>query len=448
MQPTPGNPASPADPETPPGPSAPPGSTLDGTFAVAIDGVVAVPERPRLRALDAFPATIEGQNLICLRDPSGFSDDVIGLPRDLIPLLEAMDGTHTLLDLQVAETQRQGRIVLQSELEDLVSALDSHLFLASAHFEATINKTADDFRQAPVRAAFHAGRAYPTDPEALHAFLDGFFADRLGPGPIAEPQVRGTVAGVLAPHIDFTRGGPVYAWAYRALAEAEPADLYVVLGVPHQGLNGPAAATLKSYDTPFGPLAVDGDFVEGLQRRSGLDLLQEEMSHRVEHSVEFEAVFLQHLFAGRRDIRFVPILVDFVHRAMVHGQNPRDENDGGKFVDALAETISAYPGRVCVIGGVDLAHVGPQFGDPLPITSERLTWLEAEDREMLAAVGTGDPQAFYESVAKDGDRRRICGLSPIYTLLSVLGQPGRLLKYGQAPDPNGTVTFTSFVFEN
>jgi hypothetical protein len=67
---------------------------------------------------------------------------------------------------------------------------------------------------------------------------------------------------------------------------------------------------------------------------------------------------------------------------------------------------------------------------------------------MLAAVGTGDPQAFYESVAKDGDRRRICGLSPIYTLLSVLGQPGRLLKYGQAPDPNGTVTFTSFAFEN
>jgi len=51
-------------------------------------------------------------------------------------------------------------------------------------------------------------------------------------------------------------------------------------------------------------------------------------------------------------------------------------------------------------------------------------------------------------VAKDGDSRRICGLSPIYTLLRCLpGGSGRLLRYAQWPDPQAVVTFASIVFE-
>ena len=51
-----------------------------------------------------------------------------------------------------------------------------------------------------------------------------------------------------------------------------------------------------------------------------------------------------------------------------------------------------------------------------------------------------------QHVARDGDRRRVCGLTPIYTFLEVLGQRGKLLKYNQAADPNCTVTFASVVF--
>jgi hypothetical protein len=65
---------------------------------------------------------------------------------------------------------------------------------------------------------------------------------------------------------------------------------------------------------------------------------------------------------------------------------------------------------------------------------------------MLTAVEAGDPEAFYEAVAKDGDQRRVCGLTPIYTILQLLGREGKLLKYSQAPDPVGTVTFASVVF--
>ena len=51
--------------------------------------------------------------------------------------------------------------------------------------------------------------------------LDGFFLHPDGPGAV-DGAASGPLAGILAPHIDFQRGGPTYAWAYRALAESEP----------------------------------------------------------------------------------------------------------------------------------------------------------------------------------------------------------------------------------
>jgi AmmeMemoRadiSam system protein B len=379
-----------------------------------------------------------------LRDPANISEAVLGLTADAVPILAAMDGTNTIFEIQVAETRRQGRIVARSEIEEIVRALDEGLFLLSPRFETVQEAIAGEFAQGASRPAFHAGRAYPADPDELRQWLDSFFVHEDGPGAVdaASPQ---SVAGILAPHIDFRRGGPVYAWAYRALAEAEPADLYIILGVPHHGIEGPAAATLKSFETPLGALEVDRDFVAALQRRSRSDLLQSELGHRTEHSIEFETVFLRHLF-GDREIRIVPILTSFVHESILQGTNPRDNPDSERFIEALGETISAYPGRVCVVGGVDLSHVGPQFGDPTPVTAPMLDWLASEDEMMLAAVEAGDADAFYETVAKDRDRRRVCGLTPIYTTLRVLAREGLVLKYGQAPDPNGTVTFASVVF--
>ena len=66
---------------------------------------------------------------------------------------------------------------------------------------------------------------------------------------------------------------------------------------------------------------------------------------------------------------------------------------------------------------------------------------------MLEAVEAGDAAAFFEAVARDDDRRRICGLSPIYALLCALGGGrGTLRRYGQWPDPQGVVSFASVVF--
>jgi AmmeMemoRadiSam system protein B len=211
-------------------------------------------------------------------------------------------------------------------------------------------------------------------------------------------------------------------------------------------MTAPFALTLKDYDTPLGPAVVDRDVADALARRAGQDLLANELAHRSEHSIEFQAVFLWYLFAGRRDITIVPVLASFVHEAIARGQSPEADARVPRFLDALAETIAASGRRVCVIAGADLAHVGPRFGDPEPVGPAWLADLEREDRAMLATVEAGDATAFFESAARDDDRRRVCGLSPIYATLKVLGRSaGSLRRYDQWPDPQGTVTFASVV---
>ena len=405
-----------------------------------------IPERPRLRRVEAFPVTTDGHQMICLRDPSHVTEAVLMFPPPVLQIVAALDGEHTVLDIQEAETRRLGRLIYREEIERLIRTLDEHLFLEGQALDAARRAQAEAFRQSPVRRAFHAGKAYEADPTALRTWMDSFFAHPDGPGPIRPDRGGSRLTAVVAPHIDFHRGGPAYAWAYKTLAEAKPADLYVLLGTCHAGLDGPFALTLKPYDTPFGPLPVDHDFAEALSRRSGLDLFRGELGHRTEHAIEFQAVFLQYLFAGRREIRAVPILASFLHELMVTGKHPAQEPDVQRFIDALGETLASWPGRVCLVAGVDLAHVGPRFGDPAPVTDATLRQVGEEDLAMLAHVAAGDAEGFYQSVARDGDQRRICGLSPIYTLLRVVEGPGTLLKYAQWPDPQGTVTFASLSY--
>jgi AmmeMemoRadiSam system protein B len=191
---------------------------------------------------------------------------------------------------------------------------------------------------------------------------------------------------------------------------------------------------------------VDAALVDALARRTRLDLFGSELAHRSEHSIEFQAVFLQYLFAGWRDIRIVPVLTSFAHEAMAAGTTPAASDAVRAFHEALEETVAASGRRVAFIAGADLAHVGPRFGDPEPMSAEALARVEQEDRAMLETVERGEADAFFESVARDGDRRRICGLSPIYSLLRMVGGAGQLRRYAQWPDPQGTVTFASVVF--
>ena len=93
--------------------------------------------------------------------------------------------------------------------------------------------------------------------------------------------------------------------------------------------------------------------------------------------------------------------------------------------------------------------MGPRFGDAEPVGPALAAAARAGDLETLERVAAGDAEGFWQAVMADGNRRRVCGLSAIYTVLRVLAPVrGRIIEYGQGEDPaGGIVGFAACVLE-
>ncbi len=401
-------------------------------------------DKPKLRPIQAVPVRQDGEIAVQLFDPSGMTDLVAVVPQQMMPLLALFDGTHTITEIQATLTRRLGRLVFSHEVLGVLERLDEALFLESERFEAHVRELAAAFRAAPVREAASAGTGYPAEPGPLRAALDGCFTADGGPGAPRPGAADAGLVGLVAPHIDFGRGGPCYAHAYKALAEACDAELFVVLGTAHFARDALFILTDKSFQTPLGTLETDADLVHALADRCGGDPFAEELVHKREHSIEFQVLFLQHLFAGR-SIELLPVLCGPMEQA-VGEASPGEAAAVTDFVAALREELAASGKRVCVVAGADLAHVGRHFGDDYSLTPGVMGEVERADRDALDHVVGLDADGFYEAVMLDGNARHLCGVAPICTLLATVDASRcELLDYRQATDFDlqRAVTFAS-----
>jgi hypothetical protein len=288
--------------------------------------------------------------------------------------------------------------------------------------------------------------------------LDGFFSAPQGPGRPNLGQPQPAPKAIVAPHIDFHRGGPAYAWAYKDLVQSEGADLFILLGTAHCGGQHPFILTQKSFETPLGLVETDKDFIDRLRERCGQELFADEYLHRAEHSLEFQVVFLKYAAQLRaalarqpeRPFKIVPILVSSFHSMLREQTLPERNLAVGKFLRALGELTQKERRRTCFVAGVDLAHVGREFGDREPLTEDCLKRVEAEDLQLIERLAALDAPGFFNEIAKDQDKRKICGFAPLYSLIHLLdGARGNHLKYSQAftRETGSAVTFTSMIFE-
>ena len=152
------------------------------------------------------------------------------------------------------------------------------------------------------------------------------------------------------------------------------------------------------------------------------------------------------LLGDRRDFSVVPILAGSFHDLLQRGIDPIDNPEVRRFVEALRAAEASSPGRVAYIGGIDLGHIGREFGDPDRLDDPTLDRLRAFDAAMLDRAAASDPSGWFRTAAAVGNCWRVCGLSATYTLLQALGPTrGRLLRYDQAVNPDRTccVSFAS-----
>jgi hypothetical protein len=394
--------------------------------------------------VEAFPAEVDGHRVVCLRDPQQYSEAVVYIRGETAALLGLIDGEHSLLDIQAAFARRFGTLLFREQLLELLQSLDDHLLLDSPRFAEHRRQVEAAYRAAPLRPALLAGKSYPAEAGELREALDGLFRHAEGPADAPPSAAAARLGALVLPHIDYTRGGPCYAWGYREADGLDGVDRWIVLGTVHAPIGRPFALSRKDFETPLGTVAADQEFLDGLVAGGAGPYLEDEFAHRGEHSIELQAVFLRHRTAPARTVRMVPILCGSMHQWIAEGRSPAGASEIERFLALVRDTSRAVGGRTVVVASADLAHIGPRFGDPHRVTAGQLRETGEADRQLLAAVEAGDAEAFFHLVARDGDRRRICGLAPIYLALRLVpATSGRLLRYGQWADPQGSVTFAA-----
>lgn len=404
---------------------------------------------PKLRQIDAFPLETSGRKTIGLRDPSSLDDKAVVVSQPTFFVITLFDGKHSLLDIKAEYMRKYGEMLFTENLEEIVKQLDDNYLLENERYEAYRRGMEDEFRKADLRPAIFAGKSYESDSQKLVQQLETYFVSPQGPGKPVDGQTDKPIKGIIAPHIDFQRGGSCYAWAYKELAESLSPDLFIILGTVHHPTQNPFVLTRKDFETPLGRVETETTIIESLEKKVQFDLFQDEIVQKAEHSIEFQVIFLKYLYRDRKPFKIVPILCSSFQDVITQDNGPQQKPHLSDFVNALSEKVTESDYQTCFIASADLAHVGTRFGDPSPPSSASLQFIADEDRKMLSYVERMDADGFYQFIQREKDSRKICGLPPIYTLLRVMNTgEGKLLNYQQSVEPDGSsvVTFASMVF--
>ena len=402
-------------------------------------------DRPRLRPVSGEPVGPGDGAKWALHDPEGLFQGEVVVSAPVAVLLSLLDGTRTRAEVAAAFSERAGLPATVEDLAPLFDELDRHLLLEGKTAERARGRSLASWRALAARPAVCAGSSYPEDAAACGASLDAHILAA------AAAPVPSSVRALLAPHIDLRGGGACHGAAARAYRNTD-ADTFLVIGTAHAPLRRPFALTGLAFDTPLGRLPTDRGLVERLARRGGGELLTDELAHRDEHSVEFQALWLRHVLGTRPGLSIVPVLAAGLHRFVEDERSPRSDPAIADFVAALRELAREMGPRLCIVASVDLAHVGPKYGDDDPVTDAAFEPILAADRTLLDRVVARDAEGWFQGLAAERDRRNVCGAAPTYVLLSALeDEPlaGTLLRHDAwtiDPEPSSRVSFATVAF--
>lgn len=395
-------------------------------------------ENPKLRPIQTHLVEHNGRPAILLRDPLGLSAEVV-VPQELGPFLALCDGTRDLSALRAALIVRAGLNLSADTIRRLIGQLDQNLLLDNQNFAAAKARALAEYHAAPHRPLTSAGQSYPADPQELRAAL-GAYVEAIAGKPT--PRLDG-VRGLTCPHIDYPRGGTVYAQTWTAVRQAaQEAESVIVFGTDHLGSDGQITLTRQNYATPWGVFPTDRELVDAAAAAIGPEAaFDEELHHLGEHSIELALVWLHYVRDGK-PCRLTPILCGGF-TAFVSGELHPAEDPALESAISVLRQAAAEP-RTLVIAAADLAHVGPAFGDVLPYDYVAQMRLQEIDNRLIAQMECGDAQAFFEEIKAVGDKHHVCGLPPIYLALRTLGNAhGQRLGYMQCPADNRNTSWVS-----
>ena len=264
------------------------------------------------------------------------------------------------------------------------------------------------YRMSDVRPAAVAGTWYPASPDRLGRDVDGYIADATMsavPAPLA----------IVVPHAGLKYSGPVAAFAYKAVSQAQY-SVAVLVGPSHfVGFSGVSIWPRGAWQTPFGPVRVAEDFAERIAAASP-EVIEHRQAHGREHSLEMQLPFVAHLLPG---VPMVPMVMGYQRRETAFALG-----------DALARAAADVTGRsgsVLLVASSDLSH----YHDAR--TAETM------DAVVLGHVERLDAEGLMQAL--EAEPQHACGGGPMVAVLHAARQLGatsaRVLKYADSGDVSG-----------
>jgi AmmeMemoRadiSam system protein B len=394
---------------------------------------------PKLRSnLDIMLSPLVDSPGLLIRDVFRYSDATLIVPPPLIDALYFFDGTRTDSDLRAAFarwTQGPEGVHVANQMFDTLSKAG---FLENETYARLKELRHTAFADSSVRAPSHAGSAYPANVEALVNTMQRYLG---GTNP-----TRNGVIGVAAPHISPEGGWQCYRAAYQELTPELRDRTFVVLGTSHYGQPGKFGLTRKPFQTPYGSTSTNEMLVRELDLQPAA--IAEDYCHAVEHSIEFQVLFLQAIYGP--EVRVCPILCGSFGKSIYEGGMPDDDQDIERFLDALHAIADREKEGLFWVLGVDMTHMGLRYGDSVAAHAYRdqMEKVAERDRLRIERVNASDARGFWELVRENGDDLRWCGSSPLYTFMrAVPAARGTLLRYEQWNiDERSVVSFAGIAF--
>ncbi len=378
--------------------------------------------KPHVRPYHPIPMQQSGQMVIALRDPAMLSPQTMAVPPQVVRVVQQFQGQLTV------EQISQGVGMPLEQLLQVVQALESVGLL----WGETFGKLEAQARQRIAEAGHFpmtASRALGATDADCRAKIEEYFSET------EDPELTATPIGVVAPHIDYERGWPVYAAAYHSLQKIDAPDRVVILGTNHFGAGDGVVLSEFGFESPMGICPADAAVIDKLREAHDDKLTIDQLDHLGEHSINLQLPWLQYCFGN---VPVVGALVPDPLAGMIEDDGAR--LSGEEFVATLSEALQALGGRTFFVASSDLSHVGPQFGEPRPVDEQRRFDVERHDREMMAKFLENDAAEFIAAMKWNNNPTRWCSIGNMAATLSLaLPKQIELIDYRQACDDKGQV---------
>jgi MEMO1 family protein len=393
---------------------------------------------PKIRYIEAHPFKQDGEELILLKDAEGITENSLVVSKDLVFFLSLMDGTRSLRDIQAEYMRASGELIYIEQIKQLVEYMDKNLLLFSEHFKRHLAGLKEAYENDPIRKPYLAGKSYQANRMELLVFLDEMFRTAGNKTP------KGRITGMLAPHIDYERGTEVYRDTYGSL-KGQGKSLLIILGTSHYPTEKIWSISSKNFSTPLDIIPNSEEFCSLVKQNNVLKGYIDEWPHRNEHSIELQLPLIQFMIQDNFEI--FPILTGSLHEYIKGDKNIDTDQELNDIIYNFKSVLAQYGKPYIIISGADLAHIGAQFGDKYDLDTLTLGQSRVKDEELLKCIGNVNADSFFKTIQSEGDRRRICGLTPIYFQLKLLeGSTGEIVSYKQWTDGQSSVSFAGGLF--